>query len=97
MLREKGVVECIRKLLVFVTDMVLVRSLSDVINAQFDHPIAIFDFTFQSSPMPPRPVDGVRAEEVIETSVACIYNMAKDPGNHPLFRADAELVRVLTR
>ena len=44
-----------------------------------------------------RPVDNVRAEEVIETSAACIYHMAKDPGNHPIFRADEELVHILAR
>lgn len=73
MLREKGVVQCIRKLLVFLTNMVM------------------------SSPMPQQPVDGVSAEEVIEVSASCIYNMAKDPGNHPIFRTDAELVHILAR
>jgi len=72
MLREKGVVLCIRKLFIFVSNMVL------------------------NSP-PLRRVDGVSAEEVIETSAACIYHMAKDPGNHPIFRADAELVHMLAR
>ena len=54
-------------------------------------------FTLQSSPMPQQPVDGVSAEEVIEVSASCIYNMAKDPGNHPIFRTDAELVHILAR
>ena len=47
--------------------------------------------------MPQQPVDGVSAEEVIEVSASCIYNMAKDPGNHPIFRTDAELVHILAR
>ena len=51
----------------------------------------------QNSPQPPPAVDGVRPEEVIETSAVCIFYMAKDPANHPIFISDAELVHILSR